>query len=324
MGINKLIIICALAALALPALASGGAPSPEYGTPRLYLEQGPQSHLSGTAMEQVIAELALPGGAGDIETLAAVRFWLEDAFESSALGGATVGKTDAAGLIKERALGGCHDWALVYAAVLRGLGYPAILADAASLRWARDYKSEGSVYGHVFVEVYAGGKWLLVDPVTGRLILDYDPLDPVIPLYLDREPKGFYAVLKGADPAAYGVRDIGALHGALKEFAAGLAGLEPKLPRYTVLSFARTAPKPHRVSEAAVSGPCVAAPCAGAGKTGLVLQAGGADLHVEKSGGKYLLHSYPRGRVFSGRETETVSFATLRELNARLRALSAP
>lgn len=315
-------LFCCLAVSGAQAQVS--APETGYSTPRLFLEQGPQSHLSGTAMEGIRAELALPEEAGDITTLSAVRFWLEDTFDSAALGGATVGQTTAAGLLKERRLGGCHDWALMYASVLRGLGYPARLADAASLRWAREFKTATSVSGHVFVEVYAAGKWLLVDPVTGRLILDYDPAEPVIPLYLDREPAGFYAVLKGADPAAYGVAEIGGLHAALKDFAEKLPGLKLNFPRYSVVSLARSAPPPLKVAEAAVSEPCAASPCAGRAKAGLVLQAGGFDLHLEKQGNAYKAHYYPYGRVFGAAELKTLSFGTLRELNAHLRTLSAP
>ena len=55
-----------------------------------------------------------------------------------------------------------------------------------------------------------------------------------------------------------------------------------------------------------------------------MLQAGGFDLHLEKQGDGYKAHYYPYGRVFGAAELKTLSFGTLRELNAHLRTLSAP
>ena len=296
---------------------------PDYGKPELYLKQGPQSALSSATVAQISGELALPGGAGHIRTLSALYFWLTDNFTGEALGGMTVGKTTAEGLIKDRKLGGCHDYALVFAATLRALGYPALMADTASIRWAKEYKTGSGTYCHVFVEVYAAGKWLLIDPVSGRLILDYDPSNPVIPLYLDREPKGFYAMLKGPDPEAYGVNSIDSLHKAMTEFVGKLPAMNISYPRYDIVALSRYSPPLRSATEEELAGPCTQGPCGGLKKTGLILQLGGYDLHLEKAGTGYAVHLYPYGKIFTAGETRSLTFPDRRALNAYLKELQA-
>jgi len=313
----------AIFSLILLAAAQAGAqvsgPKPDYANPGLYLAQGPQSALSSATVSGLKEELALPAGAGYIRTLSSLYFWLTDGFEGAPDNGTSVGKTKAEGLIKARRLGGCHDYALVYSSVLRALGYPALMTDTASIRWARDYKSaEDPFLGHVFVEVYAGGKWRLVDAVTGRLILDYDPLNQVIPLSLDREPKGYYAMFKGTDPETYGITSIHSLNKTMTGFAARLPGLAIASPAYDIVSFTRYTPQVKLAHEGQLTSPCTQGPCRGRKKTGTVVQAGGYDLHLEKTGGQYAAHLYPNGLIFNSKETQTLTFPDLKALNAYL------
>lgn len=323
-GKMKSAILTFLLLAAAPAVAQLAGPAPDYANPELYLAQGPQSELSSATVNGMKAELGLPAGSGYIRTLSALYFWLIDDFEGTALGGSTVGKTTAEQLIKERKLGGCHDYALVYSAALRALGYPALMADTASIRWAKDYKSGSSSYsGHVFVEVYAGGKWRLADAVTGRLILDYYPLNQVIPLSLDREPKGFYVMFKGTDPETYGINSINPLNKAMAGFAEKLPGLAISYPDYEVVSFSRYAPQVLRATERQLTSPCSQSPCKGSNKSGIVMQLGGYDLHLEKTGGQYAAHLYPFHRIFNVKEDRTLTFPTLRALNDYLKELQA-
>lgn len=320
---KRALLILTLLAAAGPARAQFSGPSPDYSSPGPYLAQGPQSTLSSTTVSGVKAELGLPAGAGYIRTLAALYFWLTDDFEGAPDGGKSAGRTTAESLIKNRKLGGCHDYALVYAAVLRELGYPALMADTASIRWARDYKPGDGFFGHVFVEVYAGNKWRLVDAVTGRLILDYDPADPVIPLYLDREPKGYYVMFKGTDPETYGINSIDSLNKAMTGFAAKLPGLTITYPAYDIVSFTRYTPQFRRVYEEQLTGPCTQGPCRGRNKSGTVIQAGGYDLHLEKTGSQYAAHLYPNSFIFNSKDTRTLAFPTLKALNGYLKELQA-
>lgn len=319
---KRAILSLTLLAAASPVLAQLTGPVPEYSKPELYLAQGPQSALSSATISGIKEELGLPAGAGYIRTLSVLYFWLTDGFESAPDGGATAGKTTAEDLIKSRRLGGCHDYALVYSAVLRELGYPALMADTVSLRWAREFKSDKDPYfGHVFVEIYTGGKWRLTDAVTGRLILDYDPSNQVIPLALDREPKGYYAMFKGTDPKTYGIDSINSLNKTMIAFAAKLPGLAIKYPEYDMVAFTRYTPQVKLAHEGQLTGPCTQAPCRGLKKSGTVVQAGRYDLHLEKTGGQYLAHLYPYSFIFNSKDIQTLTFPDLKALNTYLKEL---
>lgn len=318
----KLALLSFLLLSACPARAQLTGSGPDYRRPELYLAQGPQSFISSATVLGIKEELGLPADAGYLRALSALHFWLSDAFEGAPDGGATAGKSTAESLIAGRKLRGCHDHALVYAAVLRALGYPALLADTASLRWAREFKSpKDSYYGHVFVEVHAGGKWRLVDAVTGRLILNYDPAEPVIPLYLDREPKGYYVLFKGADPETYGIDSVNSLNKAMTAFVARLPGLAVSYPAYDIVSLARYAPQVKLAHEWQLTGPCTQGPCLGLNKTGTIMQTGGYDLHLEKTGGLYAAHLYPYGFIFRSKDARSLTFPTLSALNAYLKDL---
>ncbi len=223
--------------LALPACAAaqlyGG--SPDYKRPELYLAPGPQSALEMSA-GALRAEIGVSSAAAAGELVPAVFNWLAAGFKASAEGGRLIGKTTASGLMKERRLSGCHDWALVFSAVLRRLGYPAIMADAAGIKWARAYKPGGPLSGHVFVEAYIGGRWTLIDSASGRYVTNYDPANPVLPLRAGDETEGYYVMFKGADPASYGISSDGELGRKMKDFASRLPRLKLSYPDYEIIA----------------------------------------------------------------------------------------
>jgi hypothetical protein len=65
----------------------------------------------------------------------------------------------------KKSLGGCHDYALVYAAVAREIGYPAVMVRTSSIIWIESFKMNEErampLIGHVFAEVYLKLKILL-------------------------------------------------------------------------------------------------------------------------------------------------------------------
>jgi len=216
---------------AAPARAQLFGESPDYDNPALYLAPGPQSGISLSAAA-LRAEIGVSTAANAEELVPAVYRWLTG-FKAGAAGGALIGKTTADGLLKGRYLSGCHDWALLFSSVLRRLGYPALMADAAGIKWARGYDG-GGFSGHVFAEAYLEGRWMLIDANTGRYVRNYDPRNPVIPLRVGGEAAGLYVMFKGVDPLSYGIAGSGDLNEKMKLFAARLPGLRLKYPAYTV------------------------------------------------------------------------------------------
>jgi hypothetical protein len=130
-------------------------------------------------------------------------------------------------LLESRQLGGCHDHGLVYAAVVRELGYPAVMARTCSIAWVKSFRAgeKGPHVGHVFVEVYVRGRWVLIDSTNGWYVPEgYDPADPAIPLTgniagSSIENEGFYVERKGTDTWGFGIHSPKESTQAMDEFA---------------------------------------------------------------------------------------------------------
>jgi hypothetical protein len=194
----------------------------DYARPEEYLAQGEQTQVSNpAALDPLRTEEQSMTHLGDIYC------WLQSEFTYNSAGGETIGVVTVDQLLAERQLGGCHDYALVYAAVVRHLGYPAVMADSYSIAWIEQFQAgeQGLHTGHVFVEVYLGAKWVLVDPTNGWYVENgYDPADPVIPLRgaiagSSNEICGFHVDRKGSDTWAYGITSVSELTQAMDDLA---------------------------------------------------------------------------------------------------------
>jgi|GEM_PF-1389906 len=174
----------------------------DYSRPELYLVQGDQTRISNPASLDWLR--AKPRG---LSQLKAVYAWLRE-FETYRAGGATIGKATVDELLASHRLSGCHDFALVFAAVARELGYPAVMVDTASIDWIGRFQrgEQGSHVGHVFVEVYLTDRWILVDSTSGAYVeRGYDPANPVFRETQSGHSVGYYVMFKGIDTNAYGI-----------------------------------------------------------------------------------------------------------------------
>ncbi|MBM3129174.1 MAG: hypothetical protein FJ009_11205 [Chloroflexi bacterium] len=183
----------------------------DYGAPEKYLAQGEQTRLSNPKVID-----ALRGKPQSIAHLGEIHAWIRHGFSAYAAGGAWIGKITTDQLMTERRLSGCHDWGLVYASIARELGYPAVMIDASSIVLARELQAGKRMawYGHVFVEVFVEGKWVLVDS-TNNWYVDqgYDPANSIIPLKAvipgsDQNTYGYYVMRKGVDTWGYNIRSV--------------------------------------------------------------------------------------------------------------------
>jgi hypothetical protein len=102
----------------------------DYVHPEQYLVPGEQSRISDPSVLD-----GLRVQQQSLEHLGDIYRWLKGEFTAYSAGGKTIGLVTVDDLLAERRLGGCHDHALVYAAVARDLGYPAIIARANSIAW---------------------------------------------------------------------------------------------------------------------------------------------------------------------------------------------
>lgn len=235
-----------IAALALAGIGFRAAASPtvptgnqspfgiDYSQPGQYVAPGRQTLLTQADLAE-LAPALLPRVTSQptgLEQLAGVFEWLRGDFESWNAGGSTIGAATARELLESKRLGGCHDFALVFAAVTRGLGYPAVMVDTAGLDWLKTAATgaKGRYTGHVFVEVFVDGHWILVDATNGPYVAKgYDPGNPVIPL-----GRGYYAMRKGADTWGYGINSNQQLQQLMDETAKQLAGVAFSRPPYEI------------------------------------------------------------------------------------------
>lgn len=226
-----------------PAPVESAAPPPsptapsaaariDYGQPEKYLEPGAQSRLTAENASAVRAEL--PDRPAGLEMAGAIAAWVRAAFRVVPSRGATVGATDVNTLLSTRVVTGCHDSALLLATVLRAYAIPAVMVDTAGIGWAEQQRAGTArgFSGHVFVEAYAGGRWVLIECGSGTFVSKYDPANPAINCPALPDPRGYYVLARGLDPAGYGVTGIDALNRLMLQFANELPTLDTTTPGY--------------------------------------------------------------------------------------------
>ena len=214
----------------------------DYCQPGAYLAQGAQSALSDLS---VLTNLQT--AAKGLSQLEVIYQWLHSDFTAYSAGGRTIGVVTVDDLLQERRLGGCHDFGLVYAAAARELGYPAVMVRTDSIDWIKRFQEGGGQMhmGHVFVEVFLDGTWLLIDPTNGWYVEEgYDPAHPVIPLRgsiagPNEEFYGFYVECKGIDIWDFGIHSQAESTQAMDDLALGLHLDMISYPGYTFQQFSR-------------------------------------------------------------------------------------
>jgi hypothetical protein len=213
----------------------------DYARPDKYLTQGEQSRISDPAVLN-----SLRRDEQSIAHLGEIYKWLKREFTTYKAGGKTIGVVTVDQLLAERRLGGCHDHGLVYSAVVRELGYPAVMARTVSIAWVKRFQSgeKGANVGHVFVEVFLTGKWVLIDSTNGWYVEEgYDPANPVIPLKervadeAEDETFGFYVERKGIDTWSFGIHSLSESNKAMETFARQLDVETIVYPQYVFQRF---------------------------------------------------------------------------------------
>lgn len=181
-------------------------------TPEIWLQHGPQSRIS-RSMIQLVQKLR---SDDPWTTLRRIHRWI--ASHSRPFRGIkahVLRRRTASSLFRSLHLSGCGDWGLLFTALARAAGFPAVYVEAVHKDWARrwlDGDEQGPHMGHVFIEVYIKGEWILVDSTEGFYWRKYNPNDANL-------PRGYYAFAKGRDAWDLGLRGIFALNQSL-EFVA--------------------------------------------------------------------------------------------------------
>jgi len=122
-------------------------------------------------------------------------------------------------LCKSGVLGGCADYSLIIAALLRARGVPARILITVNVKWmlwmqAHQQDVMSIPFGHSFIEVYLEDGWWLLDPVKKILYGQYIPQSASLPEWQ-------YLLAGGLDFWSMGLSDIQSARKMFIEF--GLA-----------------------------------------------------------------------------------------------------
>jgi len=212
----------------------------DYAHPEKYLPQGEQSKISNPAMLD-----SLRGREKSLAHLGEIYQWLHREFSFYSAGGATIGKVTGDDLLASRRLRGCTDCTLVYAAVVRELGYPALMVGGLNIEWIQRFQKgeQGGIVGHAFVEVFLIDRWILIDSTNGPYVESgYDPANPAL-----RDPRGSYygvsstgyrVMSKGVDTRACGIHSTEENSQAALSFARRVDVTSVTYPAYVWKTFA--------------------------------------------------------------------------------------
>ncbi len=99
-------------------------------------------------------------------------------------------------VLREKAYGGCADEGIVCGVLLKGAGIPTVWVKTMDVSWIWDFKKGRpfkSWSGHVFLEVFVNGQWMLLDPGARTIYKDYTPKARIL-------PGNRFAYHKGNDP----------------------------------------------------------------------------------------------------------------------------
>jgi hypothetical protein len=98
--------------------------------------------------------------------------------------------------VKDKCYGGCADYSIVCGALLRSAGIPTIWVKTMDVDWIwalKKKKNWDAWKGHVFLEIYVEGRWVLFDPGAKTIYSDYSTSSRIL-------PGNRFAYHKGDDP----------------------------------------------------------------------------------------------------------------------------
>jgi hypothetical protein len=144
--------------------------------------------------EQIVSQAGELKGNSDLVTIRNVLSWMDRNLKYDPDRAYSWRNFDQA--IKDKTYGGCADQGIVCGVLLKGAGIPVIWVKTMDIPWIWDFKKDRkfeSWSGHVFLEVYVDGKWILLDPGAKMIYMDYSPKTRIL-------PGNRFAYHKGNDP----------------------------------------------------------------------------------------------------------------------------
>jgi hypothetical protein len=164
--------------------------SVDYSAPEKYLEI--VDSLGNR--DQIVSQAQELKGNSDLVTIRKVLDWMDINLKYDPDRAYSWRNFDQA--IKEKTYSGCADQGIVCGVLLKGAGIPTIWVKTMDVPWIWDFKKDRkfeSWSGHVYLEVYVDGKWMLLNPGAKLIYMDYSPKSRIL-------PGNRFAYHKGNDP----------------------------------------------------------------------------------------------------------------------------
>lgn len=162
----------------------------DYQTPSKYLSfpssLGNQTEISKQA-EKLIAKT-------ERETVLNVLLWMDENFKYTPKKAYQWRNYDT--VVKEGCYASCADQGIVCGVLLKSAGIPTVWVKTMDVAWIWDLKKKRKITpwsGHVFLEIYLDGSWVLLDPGAKTFYRDYSPQSRIL-------PGNRFAYHKGNDP----------------------------------------------------------------------------------------------------------------------------
>lgn len=162
----------------------------DYESPAKYLIM---ADSLGDAKEILNQAKALKSG-NDRKTLANVLHWMATQLRYDGARAYEWRNFDT--VASQKCFGSCADQAIACGALLKAAEIPAVWVKTMDVSWIWDFKKKRvfeSWSGHVFLEIYLDGRWVLLDPGASRIYTDYSPRARIL-------PGNRFAYHKGNDP----------------------------------------------------------------------------------------------------------------------------
>jgi transglutaminase-like putative cysteine protease len=172
------------ASLASVAGAKDRIPEPDvnrvdYAHPEKYLEL-PRTTGKRSTVQRIAAEI---GGDSPRAKLAGISAWIGEQLRYDE--NATYAWRDIDRMLADGTFGGCADHAMLFGVLARAGGIPTVWVKTMDVEWIRAFRRDGdenrSWSGHVFLEVYIDGGWVLLDATQGVLYEEYDTDQRILP-----------------------------------------------------------------------------------------------------------------------------------------------
>ena len=174
--------------------------NPDYSDPKVFLGHGEQSQITDTTY-YLVASL---NDKKDFTTLSDIykRLSSFDKYDESVKKMELYDTYTTEDYIKDRKLYGCTTYSLVFANMARAKGIPTVIVEGLKVDFIKKVqagKYDNHISGHFFTEVYIDNQWYLIDNTRGRLYLNYNTKNKIL-------PNDNFLLGKGIDRWEFGMR----------------------------------------------------------------------------------------------------------------------